>query len=269
MRPRVWTVFTAYVVLGVATQSAVGVTGLTCAWWQTGQCQVLSLYNAAATFEGTPQGFVICRLPAHLVLLAATLWLGRRSRTPFSERLGLLRCPWSFGQMLVSLGAALGPLLIALGMSIWIVPGGSSARFFGQFTGSTTAVYLSYLVFFPACSEELFFRGYLQRRLLKRWSPWTAILVTAVLFTIAHGITPDILLTVFPVAVWLGILSWRTNSLWPSCLCHAWMNFLWTGWPLLHRLCGVSDTLSVPVATYITLTAALCALFTLRWLRDL
>ncbi len=268
MRPRIWTVFTAYVALGIATQVAVATTGLTYAWWQSGQSRLLPLFNTAAALEQTPQGFIICRLPAHLVLLAATLWLGRLSKTPLCERLGLFRCPWSFGQMFVCLGASLGPLLVVICISVWIVPSGSSAMFYDQFTPSTAAVYLGYLISFPAFVEELFFRGYLQRRLLERWSPWVAILVTAILFTLAHGLTPVILLTVFPVALWLGILSWRSNSLWPGCLSHAGMNLIWCGWPLIHRLCDAPDKLSVPVAAYLTIVAALCSLLMFSWLRE-
>ena len=38
----------------------------------------------------------------------------------------------------------------------------------------------------PGFCEEVFFRGYMQRRLLQAWSPWSAILVTSLLFGVLH-----------------------------------------------------------------------------------
>lgn len=76
----------------------------------------------------------------------------------------------------------------------------------------------------PGVAEELMFRGYLQSRLLKRWSAGMAILVSAVLFSAAH-MDPMHALGVMPLGVWLGVVAWRTNSVVPAILCHAANNF--------------------------------------------
>ncbi len=75
----------------------------------------------------------------------------------------------------------------------------------------------------PPIGEELFFRGYMQRRLLARWSPWVALPVVAVLFAISHG-APGWAVAVLPLGLWIGIMAWRTGSLWPGMITHAFVN---------------------------------------------
>lgn len=268
MKPRIWTVFAAYVVLGVTTQLAVTTTGVTCAWWQMGERHWLELLNIAATFEQTPPGFVICRLPAHLVLLTCTLFLGRWSATPLSQRLGMRTAARNHPRIGWLLGASLVPLMLALALSAWMVPPHWSLAFYEQFTPVTAVIYLAYLTVLPGFVEELFFRGYMQRRLLQRWSPVTAMIITAVLFTVAHGITLPILLTVFPVGLWLGMIAWRCDSIWPSCVCHALFNAIWCGWPLLSHLTTWPDAWTFPVSCAAAMSGMLCLARVQPWLLE-
>ena len=266
MKPRVWTVFAAFVFLGVLTQCAVTTTGVTCAWWQSGEQHWLTLMNHAAAFEQTPPGFVICRLPAHAVLLGFTLLLGRWSRIPLTERLGIrrgVRSHWRTGWLL---GASLVPLMCSLALSAWLVPPEWSHRFYRQFTPATAVIYLVYLTVLPGFVEELFFRGYVQQRLLQRWSPVTALIITAALFTVAHGVTIPILVTVFPVGLWLGLVAWRSNSIWPSCACHALFNAIWCGWPLLSHLTPWPDAWTFPAACIAAMSGVLCLAYVQPWL---
>lgn len=70
--------------------------------------------------------------------------------------------------------------------------------------------------------EELVFRGFVQGGLEKSWGSAAGIAVTAVLFTVVHGGSGA--LQVFPVAVALGLLYYRTRSL-PACIAfHAAVN---------------------------------------------
>jgi membrane protease YdiL (CAAX protease family) len=46
--------------------------------------------------------------------------------------------------------------------------------------------FVLFIAAFPGFNEELLFRGYIQRRLLARWSPWLAISVTSALFALMH-----------------------------------------------------------------------------------
>lgn len=266
MRPRIWTVFAAYVLLGALTQSAVTTAGLTWAWWQTGERYWLELLRVAATFEQTPGSFVLCRLPAHLVLLVATGLLGWQSPAPLGDRLGLRSCGWSGRQLMLVFGASAAPLMLSIAISTWFVPEDASAAFYEQFTGWTATAYLAYMMLLPGIVEELFFRGYIQRRLLQRWSPVTAIILTAVLFTVAHGVTPPVLLTVLPVGVWLGWIAWRADSIWPGCVCHAAFNAIWCGWPMLRYHTSWADGMAFLLVCVTALCGATCLGVVLPWL---
>ncbi len=77
----------------------------------------------------------------------------------------------------------------------------------------------------PAITEEVFFRGILQRLLIlltKR--AWVGIIITAVLFSALHGF-----MGFFPrlaLGIILGALYWYSGSLWPGLLAHFLNNAL-------------------------------------------
>jgi membrane protease YdiL (CAAX protease family) len=71
----------------------------------------------------------------------------------------------------------------------------------------------------PGLSEEGLFRGYLQSRLLQRMPAAAAIGISSLLFAIAH-LDPLHVLAVIPLGVWLGVIAWRCDSIWPSALGH-------------------------------------------------
>jgi membrane protease YdiL (CAAX protease family) len=47
-----------------------------------------------------------------------------------------------------------------------------------------------------------------------------------VLSAVAHL---DVIQSVFafPLGIWLGIIAWRTGSIWPGAICHAIINAVW------------------------------------------
>ncbi|MFH1312727.1 MAG: CPBP family intramembrane glutamic endopeptidase [Candidatus Eisenbacteria bacterium] len=73
-----------------------------------------------------------------------------------------------------------------------------------------------------AVSEEFIFRGVLQNGFSSRLRGWIAVLITASVFAILHTIwrfPPAFILGVF-----LGVLYWRTGSLWPPIAAHLTIN---------------------------------------------
>ncbi len=71
----------------------------------------------------------------------------------------------------------------------------------------------------PPILEELFFRGILLHQFLKKYPVWASIIVSAILFGVAHGNPPQI------VAGFLGgcLLGWvyfKTNNIWYCILIH-------------------------------------------------
>lgn len=76
----------------------------------------------------------------------------------------------------------------------------------------------------PAFSEEIFFRGFLQRQLMRAFrSPWVAILVQALIFSFIHFQFYGFFARAFLGAI-LGYAAWRSRSLWPCILGHFCFN---------------------------------------------
>lgn len=93
---------------------------------------------------------------------------------------------------------------------------------------------------FVAVVEELFFRGYCQRRLAEDWGDGPAIVGTACLFTFAHDqyLMPNaysvaMILSLLMMAIGYGVVFAWTRSLIPSIVAHAIINVpmtpLWQG----------------------------------------
>lgn len=152
--------------------------------------------------------------------LLALLWM-RLWRLPWRETLRLHPAP--AGQLALAflmgvglwlldtwLGAVTGVLL---GYDVPVPPG-----MYPQSAGAALLLFVALAVGAPL-GEELFFRGYMQRA-YERFRPLTAILVVALLFAAFHlslvGLPPRV-----PVALALGYVAWRSNSLWPGVLLHA------------------------------------------------
>jgi len=79
---------------------------------------------------------------------------------------------------------------------------------------------LVFIALFAGLGEELFFRGILQRLLIRiTRSPWAGILLTALVFSAFHmqfyGFLPRLLLGAL-----LGAIYWYSGSLWPAILAH-------------------------------------------------
>jgi membrane protease YdiL (CAAX protease family) len=93
----------------------------------------------------------------------------------------------------------------------------------GVHTPATAVVILLFLAIGAPLFEELFFRGLLLRSLLGRLPAVVAILITSVLFALAHFEAVQFAgLAVFGVVV--GYLAWRTGRLGPSIGAHVAFN---------------------------------------------
>ena len=88
-------------------------------------------------------------------------------------------------------------------------------------------------IFVVAMPEEIFYRGFLQNALLKRFSIFQSIVITNIFFALSHlfaGFNPMRILTFFPGLVF-SWLSHKNKSLFSAILFHALCNllgqFLW------------------------------------------
>ena len=92
-------------------------------------------------------------------------------------------------------------------------------------------------VFFSPISEEILFRGFVLPQLMDRMPFWKANMLQAILFAAMHwpnwiwvnGFQAWIIVTsvsIFILALFLGWLLRRTNSIWPPIVVHIINNFL-------------------------------------------
>ncbi|WP_286159017.1 CPBP family intramembrane glutamic endopeptidase [Methylobacterium sp. Leaf456] len=97
-------------------------------------------------------------------------------------------------------------------------------------------LWFAFAVLLAPIAEELLLRGEVYARASSFLGPAATIVVTALIFCLAHvGLEPaprnasalNALarpLTLLPLALTLGWLRWRTGRLWPCILLHAWSN---------------------------------------------
>lgn len=78
--------------------------------------------------------------------------------------------------------------------------------------------------------EELIFRGIILEGLLKRYSPFISILISSLLFGIAH-FNPWQFVTGLMIGIFSGWVYYKTRSLMPSIIIHAAANF----WGFMRR----------------------------------
>ena len=86
-----------------------------------------------------------------------------------------------------------------------------------------TMLFLAVVVIAPL-GEELLFRGFLQQVLENQWKDVTrAILITSLLFSIIH-MNLYWLVQIYILGILLGLLCWKTNSIFPPLILHAMNN---------------------------------------------
>ena len=112
----------------------------------------------------------------------------------------------------------------------------------------------------PTVVEEIVFRGYIQRRLLQRWSPAVAISISTLLFAILHADSLQHIIAVVPLGLVTGLLAYRTKSIKAGMIVHAIHNAGAVGFAALVR--GLTPLIGEEAIGVLTL-GALAALFLL------
>lgn len=187
---------------------------------------------------------VISGVPLTLIAIVAGYFSAKQHKQSITLRLGLHRpfLPWSTW-MLLLLGSVF-VFHIAVGL-VWLVeqfiPGDDSfLHLYENISTPWAFVLIAVVGVVPGISEELFFRGFVQRRLLHRYSPATAIGITTILFALLH-VTPHGIALASVMGVWLGVVAWRIGSIWPSVACHAFVNSAWNVYQIGRFQWGVPD----------------------------
>lgn len=126
-------------------------------------------------------------------------------------------------------GFGISVLMMTLIVIVQLLSGGSSITIsLGSFREVSVEVLGALAVLGIAASfEETLFRGYPLQTLARSIPAWIAIIIAALLFSIAHGKnpsqTPLALLNTFIAGIWLGTAWYRARNLWfPAGLHIGW-----------------------------------------------
>ncbi len=225
-KPRVWTVYGAFA-LALLLTSALTVTLITASFARAHPGVVPS---RAQLMEHAlvPSTFSLTILLSAVVLSGVSLLAAAFSRERLVERLSLGKArgrvlPAIVAMVgLVALSVVIENITILLGVEI----GGTLeliARSIGAAQGLQSVIVVLLISLGPGIGEELLFRGYIQTRLLARYRPFSAIVVTSLLFGIMHMDPLQSTLTVF-LGVYLGFVAYRFGSVWPAVGAHALNN---------------------------------------------
>jgi hypothetical protein len=167
-------------------------------------------------------------VPPQLVMAAAALGAAALSLEPLPRRLGWTRSrlPWWSLPLLIA-GTGFSGMLGGLALEYLVGDEGDSLKlmmhmFLAQ-EGVNFWILAATVALLPGLIEETLFRGYVQRRLLQRWKPVHAIALSTLLFCAIH-FDPAHMLAIAPLGVWLGVVAWRSGSIWPAVLCHMAQN---------------------------------------------
>ena len=234
--PRVWTVFVAILVaLAVifATQivAIVGIVG----WYIASGGNPGDLEQDLLKIITRPDIFIGLGLLTQVSIAATAIGAARMSPVPYRQRLGFLPPAAPAWEIMLLLLGSIVPFAVGMFAAVQLAeiipPDESVAALYESMTLGWAIPFLLFISLAPGFSEEILFRGYAQRRLIERWGPFVAILLTSAIFAVFH-IMPHAVTFAFPVGIWLGIMAWRTNSVWPGIICHAAINGLWNIWQL-------------------------------------
>jgi len=183
-------------------------------------------------FATTKLGIFLMIAPGQVVFLAVALAAALASPVAWRQRLHLTwgRFPkWRWSWPVLALGTPMVGFISSIIVSQMVDAKSENLvmlqKVFRDQQGPFVLVLYLIVGVLPGVAEEFLFRGYVQTRLLQRLPAWVAIGVTSAMFAIAH-FDPIHVVSVFPLGVWLGILAWRTGSIWPSVLAHAANNCL-------------------------------------------
>jgi uncharacterized protein len=272
-KPRVWTVFVVIVVawlLGTVGQvMALMLWGVGQGIWlgahgvPPAEVEQLVQQNTTALLTNPLIAVAFLFIPFQLGMGLTALLAARSSLESLRARLGWVRPTLPVRGLPILAVGSLVPLALAVALAALVIPFAAllPSNSLTPWTGALALVLFFSLV--PPFVEELLFRGYVQRRLLQRWPPAVAILVTAAVFAIFHGNLPQMIVA-FTMGIWLGVIAWRTGSVWPTMICHVF-------WNVTVELVGIGyrlEILSPPLALAVGVAAAglglLCFVLSLR-----
>jgi membrane protease YdiL (CAAX protease family) len=267
-RPRLWTVFLAFLValIGAAGLQTVVVVAWI-AWSVAAGSDVRQAATRIAAKSTTPAMFLVFAGCGQIALAATVIAAASRSAVPWRERLGWLPAQTPTRLYPLAMVGSLVPLAIGFALAyllLMFIPGDQQVEdLFNNMTPSLAVPFVLFIALVPPVVEESLFRGYIQRRLLLRWKSGWALAMTSLLFAAMH-VTPQAIVALFPLSLWWGVVAWRAGSIYPTMLCHAFVNGGLNVFRMVVKFGDLSERTQV-IANAIALSLSfLCFLLALR-----
>ena len=167
--------------------------------------------------------FLLVAVP-QLALVMPCLFAAGLSPEPFRRRLGLVRGHWPIWAWFAA--AAATPMVgLISGVVVDQFLDESEAlkemsQIFRNHGQNGFLIPLALMIgATPAICEELLFRGYVQTRMARSFGPLFGILMASFLFAAFH-LDPVHVIAVFPLGLFLGLVSWRSGSIFPAMMGH-------------------------------------------------
>ncbi len=171
-----------------------------------------------STIGGDPGLILLSILPMELSLAAMAFLMVRRSGRGRWAELGLVNPKLSMKSWLLLIVGSGTPFAGAAALATItpnIVDPDAVVHLWRNITPSDTVLLVLAVGAMPGHAEEIFFRGFAQRRLARAWSPPAAIAVSSLLFALLH-VDPSTMALALVLGLWLGFIAWRTGSTWPG-----------------------------------------------------
>lgn len=229
---RVWTVFLAYSALLVGTiLAAVAIYGVLIltdpelVHQPEGLLVALVKEAQSSTIVRLLRAVVMVGIEVTIALMAARL-----SRESVQSRLALGSSRLHPGAILIaSVGlVAVSSLLNGVRSLFHVQSTGLDRlnRLVADLSPSAFFVMAAIVGVLGPLAEELFFRGYVQTRLCRRWGTWGGICATSALFGIIHVDRVQVMAAFF-MGLYLGWLAQRSRSIRPGIAAHVAVNLTW------------------------------------------
>ncbi len=263
-RPRVWTVFTVILlglILAIGFQAIVGIV-LAFVEMAAGTTPA-EIGDVIASRFAEPLWFMVMLVLGQAAFAIACLVPAALSPVPFRERIGWRAAQPAWHVYPVAVLSSLLPLALGL----WtanalqsVLPGDESlGKLFDSFTIATAIPFVILIGLLPGLIEEVFYRGYVQQRLVQRWGAWSGVIVSSLLFALVH-LTPLAIVAVVPLGLWFGYISYRSQSILPTIFCHAFVNSGLNAWRMVIIFGEISETVQWYVHAAAVIVGTACCL---------
>jgi uncharacterized protein len=145
------------------------------------------------------------------------------------DRKSIYSLGWDFSNYKIHALVGLLAGITSLGLGTFILIALKNLHFTGWNVDGKEIIFSLGIMVFVAIAEELMFRGYILNNLMQSANKYAALIISALLFAIAHNANPDFnwlsFINIFLAGLFLGINYIYTQNLWYAVLLHFSWNF--------------------------------------------